>query len=147
MSSVADNLPEDETKTDALNAATSEDLWFDPAILDYKPMPRRPTEGDAHLLATPWRIVLEHYTAEKERIPLSFDLYGTMTLGRTSGEGSEGHVDLDPHNAHALGVSRRHSIITRGPGWSVFDGPRQHQWHNGQSYACPTPRQCATQTS
>lgn len=81
------------------------------ADLVFHPLPFMPEEDDTFLLKQPWRLMLELYTNEDERMILGIDLYGDIVLGR--GESRPGRIilDLDPYGAQHMGVSREHAML------------------------------------
>lgn len=81
------------------------------ADLVFHPLPYEPGEDDDFLLAKPWRLKLELYTSDDERMILGVDLYGDIVLGR--GESRPGRIilDLDPYGASQMGVSREHAML------------------------------------
>lgn len=78
--------------------------------VDFHPLPYKPEASDELLLKKPWRVILELYT-EDRRMLMGLDLYGDVILGR--GESHPGRIiiDLDPYDAHELGVSREHAMM------------------------------------
>ena len=76
----------------------------------YHALPYKPESNDELLLEEPWRIILELYQ-QNERMTLGIDLYGDIIFGR--GESRPGRIilNLDPHDAQKLGVSREHAML------------------------------------
>lgn len=67
-----------------------------------QPFVNKPTES-----IVPW--VIEFRIPDSPK-PLQIQVKETMIVGRGNGAGAP-HVDLTPHQAYELGVSRRHAII------------------------------------
>jgi hypothetical protein len=76
----------------------------------YRPIPYKPDAEDKLLLEYPWRVMLELYSHD-QRLVMGLDLYGDIILGR--GQSAPGKIilDLDPHDAASLGVSREHLML------------------------------------
>ncbi len=83
---------------------TDEDLVF-------HPLPYAPSKDDTFLLGAPWRLKLELYTHENERMLLGVDLYGDIVLGRGDSRPGRIILDLDPFGASNMGVSREHAML------------------------------------
>jgi hypothetical protein len=60
----------------------------------------------------PWRLILQTVHPGQSRIGLN--IFQSMTIGRVDMEGDGADLDLTPHGAAELGVSRRHAALIPG---------------------------------
>lgn len=81
---------------------------------DNQPPPERGPRPATHLLAPPWRVLLQVGGENKTTMGVSVNDY--TVIGRADGKENDADVDLNPYGAFQNGVSRRHAAISQEKG-------------------------------
>ncbi|NWF68522.1 MAG: FHA domain-containing protein [Chloroflexi bacterium] len=79
-----------------------------------EPLPERGPRPATHLLAPPWRVLLQVGSENKTTVGIQVREY--TVLGRADGKENDADVDLNPYGALQNGVSRRHAAIAHDKG-------------------------------
>jgi pSer/pThr/pTyr-binding forkhead associated (FHA) protein len=78
-----------------------------------------------------WRVVLDNLGPDKT--PLGLDILGDVVLGRGRVGTLAPDMDMEPYNAHRMGVSRRHALLrpTANNLFVIDLGSTNGTFHNG----------------
>lgn len=78
-----------------------------------------------------WRIILDNLGADKA--PMGLDILGDIVMGRGKVGPLAPDLDMEPYNAHGLGVSRRHALLrpTVNNLYVIDLGSTNGTFHNG----------------